>query len=83
MKREKVDQIGYKENRSPYNSGLIFDNRIPCEWLSTKEAANYLRISENALRISVYRGQVTVHKFGKRNRFKVEELRALLTIQGA
>ena len=55
----------------------LFDNRI-AEWLSTQEAARFLRISENALRICVYRGQIKVYRFGRRLRFRVEDLRQIL-----
>ena len=48
----------------------IFDNKIECEWLSTQQAAKYLSISENALRIMVYRGQIASYKIGRRLRFK-------------
>ncbi len=53
------------------------------EWLTTDEAAAYLRISVNALRICVHRGQVHGHKFGRRIRFKVGDLRELLSTKGA
>ncbi len=45
----------------------FFDNRI---WLDTNEAANFLRITVNALRIRIWRKQVIAHKFGNRLRFK-------------
>jgi excisionase family DNA binding protein len=53
----------------------LFENQIPCEWLSTFEAARYLGITPNALRICVHRGQVCAYKFGRRLRFRAEELR--------
>lgn len=65
------------------NSQLFFENRIPCEWLDTVEAANYLRMSVNALRIRVHRGQVRTHRIGRRIRFNVDELRQLLSTKGA
>lgn len=45
----------------------FFDNRI---WLDTEEAADYLRITVNALRIRIWRKQVVAHKLGNRLRFK-------------
>lgn len=57
----------------------LFDNRITGEWLSTKEAASYLGISANALRILVHRGRVQAHKLGSRLKFKIKDLRASLT----
>jgi len=61
----------------------IFDNRIACEWLTTKEAAQVLGVTENALRIMVYRRQVSVYKFGRRLRFKLEDCLALFEKKGA
>ncbi len=49
----------------------LFDNRI---WLDTEEAADYLRITVNALRIRIWRKQVAAHKFGNRLRFKKTDL---------
>lgn len=49
----------------------LFDNRI---WLDTTEAAEFLRISVNALRIRIWRKQIIAHKFGNRLRFKRSDL---------
>lgn len=49
----------------------FFDNLI---WLDSKEAAAYLRISINALRIMVYKGQLQPKKLGSRLRFRRAEL---------
>jgi excisionase family DNA binding protein len=65
------------------SSKPFFDNRIACEWLSTKEAAYFLSISENALRILVHRGQVPVYKFGRRLRFRLKDCQALFEKKGA
>jgi excisionase family DNA binding protein len=65
------------------NSEKFFDNRIACEWLSTKEAAYFLAVSENALRIMVYRGQIKVYKFGRRLRFRRADCLALFKMKGA
>ncbi len=58
-------------------SSKIFENRIAPEYVCTKLAAEYLGISENALRILVCRGKIAAHKFGRRLRFKISELRQL------
>jgi excisionase family DNA binding protein len=60
------------------SSSLLFGNRIEREWLSTEEAAQYLSISENALRIMVHRGQIRVFKVGRRLRFQLKDCKALL-----
>lgn len=48
-------------------------------WLTTSEAAQYLRVSISSLKMMVYRGQVRVRKLGRRNRFLREELERLIT----
>jgi excisionase family DNA binding protein len=67
------------------NDGLakFFDNQIEREWLSTKQAANFLSVSPNALRIMVYRGQIPVYKVGKRLRFRISDCQALFIKKGA
>ena len=51
-------------------SELFFENGIESKWLTTKSAAQYLQISETALRILVYREQIKAFKFGRRLRFQ-------------
>lgn len=60
----------------------FFENRIAQEWLATKSAAEYLGISENALRIMVHGDQIRFHKLGRRLRFRTDELRTLFTRKG-
>ncbi len=60
----------------------LFENRIEREWLSTKDAAHFLRVSENALRIMVHRDQIKVYKFGARLRFTLNDCLALFTRKG-
>ena len=47
-------------------------------WLDSKEAANYLRKTANALRIMVYRGYIRPRKFRRRLYFRRLELDRLL-----
>lgn len=68
--------------RHEINQSQFFENRIVCEWLSSAQAAAYLGISENALRIMVYRRQIPFSKFGRRLRFCVSDLIALVTKGG-
>lgn len=60
----------------------FFENRIEQKWLSTEEAACLLRVSSNAVRIMVHRGQIRYHKFGRRLRFTVADCMALFTEKG-
>ena len=41
-------------NINGYVGNKFFENRIEREWLSTEEAAHFLSVSSNALRIMVY-----------------------------
>ena len=80
MKRHLENQGFFDYNQD--QAKPISENRIPCEWLSTKEAATYLSLTENALRICVHRGQVKAYKFGSRLRFKLIELRQVPSTKG-
>lgn len=61
---------------------LFFENEINCEWLSTKDAARLLGLSENAIRIMVHRGQIQVYKLGRRLRFKRGDCQSLIIKKG-
>jgi len=43
-------------------------------WLTTSEAAQYLRVSFSSIKMMVYRGTIRVRKLGRRNHFLREEL---------
>lgn len=60
----------------------IFENRMTREWLSTEEAAYFLSVTSNALRIMVHRDQISAYKFGRRLRFNVRDCRALFEKKG-
>ena len=65
------------ENRETHQNEISIEN---VRWLTSIEAAQYLRLSSSGLKTMVYRGQVRVHKLGRRNRFLREELERLITI---
>lgn len=44
-------------------------------WLDTRQASEYLGISETALRIMVCRRKIKYHKLGMRNRYLLDDLR--------
>ena len=67
-----MDNYGINEGET-----LIFENEISSKWLSSSDAASYLRVSENALRIMVHRGQIPVFKLGRRLRFRLMDCQAL------
>lgn len=65
------------------NDNLLFEIYSKREWLSTEEAADFLSISENALRIMVHRAQIRAYKLGRRLRFRVSDCEALFERKGA
>ena len=62
---------------------LFFNIYSKREWLTTEEAAYFLSITENALRIMVHRNQIRFYKFGRRLRFRLEDCEALFQKKGA
>lgn len=56
---------------SNHRTSLLFENLI---WLTTKEAAVYLRKSVNAIHLLVNRKQLRARKFNNRLYFKKKEL---------
>lgn len=44
------------------------------KWLTTSEAAQYLRVSISSIKMMVYRGTIRARKLGRRNRFLRAEL---------
>jgi hypothetical protein len=56
----------------------FFEKVDECEiWLNSDDAAFYLRMSVNALRIHVFRGHIPTYRIGRRLRFKLRELSLL------
>lgn len=53
---------------------LFFENDIVSRYVPTRKAASFLGISENALRIRVYRGEIKPYRLGRRLRFKISDL---------
>ena len=65
--------------KSPISGDAIFDKLAKdTVWLSTLDAARFLGISENALRILVHRRKVKFRKLGSRLRFSRSDLERLL-----
>ena len=53
------------------NSSMLFEN---LEWMSSEEAARYLRRSVGQIRNMVYRGQIKFRKFNSRLYFRKNDL---------
>lgn len=62
-------------SREQTDAQAFFDNLI---WLTTDEAAKYIRKSSNALRIAVHKGHIHARKFRRRLYFKKSELDLML-----
>ena len=89
LSSRSFDGLGtYKDSRYLSNScgndtevETIFENQIEStelEWLSTKEAALYLRVPIASLRNMTSNGCVPHYKFGRLNRYLKSELKQLL-----
>ena len=64
------------ESATDLEPGVVEFERLT--WLDSKEAANYLRKTANALRIMVFRGYIRPRKFRRRLYFRKIELDRLL-----
>jgi excisionase family DNA binding protein len=51
------------------------------EWLDTQAASSYLGMSEGSLRNMTSNGLIPYYKLGRRNRYRVTDLRELLLAQ--
>ena len=58
-----------------HHSELLFENLI---WMTTEEAARYLRKSANAIRIMAHKKVLKARKFRRRLYFKKDELDAMI-----
>lgn len=65
----------YSSQAGSNESATLFEN---LKWMTTSEAATYLRKSSNAIRTAVCRGQITARKFRRRLYFKRSELDRLI-----
>lgn len=64
------------QNSEELNSDeLLFNNLV---WLTSKEAAFYLRKTVGAIRVMVCRGQIKAYKFRRRLYFKRNDLNRLI-----
>ena len=79
---EKRRQLNgeYNGDGVSYTSKQIFENQADI-WLTTKEAADYLRISPKCLLNLTSNGKIQYFKFGRRNRFLLKNLNKALLSQ--
>lgn len=77
--------VGFNKNEfvsDEMDSEKFFENGNRSKWLTTKSAAQFLQISETALRILVHREKVKAFKFGRRLRFSQSEIFSLIKRKG-
>ena len=81
MRKNKINAT-YNQPDFIYNGGsqekaseMLFNNLI---WMTTEEAAFYLRKSANAIRLLVFKGHLKSRKFQRRLYFKRDELNNLI-----
>jgi excisionase family DNA binding protein len=86
LSEERTTDIDYKGLKKEYSKGSIGEETLErspmlfenLKWMTTNEAAAYLRKSTNAIRTAVCRGHITARKFRRRLYFKRSELDRLL-----
>lgn len=71
----QYNQKSLRTNELHVNSSL---SSLKIEWLNTTEAADFLRLSVKALRNLTSNGRLPFYKLGRRNRYRRDELEALL-----
>ncbi len=72
--KDKQREIDYNQGEH-FEAQSFFNNLI---WLTTEEAARFLRKSSHALRQIIYKGKIHPRKFGGRLYFKRSELDQLI-----
>ncbi len=78
-----------KFSENGFRSEWFFENKKASErktspeevrWLTTCEAAQYLRVSVSSIKSMIYRGRVRPYKLGRHNRFRRDELDLLIRL---
>lgn len=70
----------YDENENFKSQAAFFDMKL--EWLTSREAALFLRVSVGQLRNMVWRRQVKFYKLGRKLRFSRRDIEKLLRPAG-
>lgn len=71
-----LDNLGQKDDNGIYPGSLKIEEED--RFLTTAEAANYLRVCAQSLLNMTSNGQVPVCKLGRRNRYRLQDLKDLL-----
>ncbi len=75
IRNYKTETTCYGSPADSDESVTLFEN---LNWMTTSEAATYLRKSSNALRTALCRGHITAKKFRRRLYFKRSDLDRLI-----
>lgn len=79
----KLGKVGDQSPLAIFNNLILKMNEDEGEkWLNTDEAATYLSITPNALRILVHRARVKYFKLGRRLKFRKSDLVRILLPEG-
>lgn len=73
----EAKKLRYSSKTESKDSNEIFNNLI---WMTTEDAARYLRKSADAIRHLVYRGDLRARKFKRRLYFRRDELDEMLDL---
>ena len=73
----EAKKIRYVSKTESIDSDEFFHNLI---WMTTEDAARYLRKSTDAIRHLVYRGDLRARKFKRRLYFRRDELDEMLDL---
>lgn len=74
---KKAKNLRYSNDSESRDSNEIFNNII---WMTTEDAAKYLRKSADAIRHLVFRGDLKARKFKRRLYFRRDELDEMLDL---
>lgn len=75
-----MNKIDYQISivQSPFDGKSSNSLKIEYEWLDTDQAAAYLKLSVGTLRNMTSNGKIPYYKVGRKNLYRIEELRQLL-----
>lgn len=76
--RTQLDSSGHTKEHQVHTVATVCSLKTEERILSHKEAAEYLRLSPKALYNLCSQGKVPYLKFGRRNRFRFNDLKAFI-----
>lgn len=75
-----TQKISIPQGEGAQSTSELIDSKssFSFEWMNSDEAAEYLRLTVATLRNLTSAGQIPYTKLGRRNRYRKDQLRALL-----